>query len=256
MTALLSKRMLSLVSFAIVFSVGGSIGARAERPIGVVSAVQPVVEQVGAPTGDDVKSGDSVFMNEAIKTGSMGLATVAFTDDATLTIKAASRAVLSSFIFADSKRYSSATFHLAKGAFQFAPGHSESRAYIFKSPAAVLTLRGATFDADVTDRRTIVHLVTGAAELCRRGAIAGLMLRKDGIDDVRERNVIAFSKAPPFVPKDDICHRGPQCLLISAGETVAMSLDDDGCIPTAILPPVINRVITYVPPPPPPVSPH
>ena len=255
MTALLSKRRLGVFGFAIVFSVGGAIGARAERQIGVASAVRPTVEQVGAPTEDEVKAGDAVFMNEAIKTGSMGSATLAFTDDARLTINSASRAVLSSFIFADAKRYSSATFHLAKGSFQFAPGHSESRAYLFKSPAAVLTVRGATFDADVTDRRTIVHLLSGAAELCRRGAVAGLMLRKDGIDDARERNVIAFSKAPPFVPKEDICHRGPQCLLISAGETIAMSLDDDGCVPAAILPLVSNRVITYVPPPPP-VTPH
>ncbi|HME84361.1 MAG TPA: hypothetical protein VKG91_07375 [Roseiarcus sp.] len=126
MTALLSKRMLGLVGFTIAFSVGGSIGAKAERPIGVASAVRPVVEQVGAPTGDDVKTGDAVFMNEAIKTGPMGAATVAFTDDARLTINSASRAVLSSFIFADAKRYSSATFHLAKGSFQFAAGHSEA----------------------------------------------------------------------------------------------------------------------------------
>ncbi len=255
MTALLSKRMLGLVGFTIAFSVGGSIGAKAERPIGVASAVRPVVEQVGAPTEDEVKIGDAVFMNEAIKTGPMGAATVAFTDDARLTINAASRAVLSSFIFADAKRYSSATFHLAKGSFQFAPGHSESRAYIFKSPAAVLTVRGATFDADVTDRKTVVHILSGGAELCRRGAVAGLMLRKDGIDDVRERNLIAFSKAPPFVPRDDACHHGPQCLLLAPGDTMAMSLDDDGCVPTAILPLVSNRVITYVPPPPP-VTPH
>jgi len=255
MTALLSKRMVSVVGISIAFFVGGSIGARAERPIGVASAVRPVVEQVGAPTEDEVQNGDAIFMNEAIKTGPTGAATVVLTDDASLTINSASRVVLSSFIFADAKRFVSATFHLAKGAFQFASGHSEGHAYIFKTPAAVLTPRGAAFEVAVTERKTVVHLLSGAAELCRRGFESGLMLRKDSADDVRERNVIAFSKAPPFVPREDACHRGPQCILLGPGETGAMSLDDDGCIPTAVLPLVSNRVITYAPPPPP-TSPH
>jgi hypothetical protein len=256
MTALLSKRMMSVVGFTIAFAVGGSISARAERRIGVASAVQPVVEQVGAPTEDEIKTGDPIFMNEAIKTGPISAATIAFTDDAHLTINSGSRTVLSSFIFADAKRYSTATFHLAKGSFRFAPGRSESRAYIFKTPTAVLTVRDASFDVAVTEQKTVVRVGSGAVELCRRGAGEASLLRKGAADDVRDRNVIAFTKAPPFVPKEDGCRRGPLCSVIGAGESGTMT-GDDGCIAgdvvmTQVYPPVMTTPIVtpYLPSPP------
>ncbi len=244
MSALFSKRQLSLLGFAIVFLAEGSIGANAERSIAVVTAVHPVVEQVGAP-GLDVKTGDVVLMNEAIKTGFMGEATLSFADESRLAIDPVSRTVLSSFIFASDKRFSSATFHLSQGAFHFWPGRSDTHAYIFKTPSAVLTLRDATFDVTVTEQKTTVHVISGAVELCRRGAASEALLRKGYADDARERNVIAFAKAPPAAPKEDYCHRGSQCVLIGAVDTVAMSLDDGGCNPVAALP--FNRVGAYVP---------
>ncbi len=228
MSALLSKNKLSVIGFAIVFLVGGSIGAKAERPIGVVTAVHPVVEQVGAP-GHDVKQGDPVFLNESIKTGFTGEATISFADEARLAIDPISRTVLSSFIFAGDKRFSSATFHLAGGTFHFWPGRSDSRAYIFKTPSAVLSLRDASFDVTVADRKTTVHVLSGSVELCRRGAGSEALLSKDYADDPRERNVIVFAKAPPVVAasKEDFCHRGSQCVQIGANDTGVMS-DDTG----------------------------
>jgi hypothetical protein len=243
MTALLSKRMLSVLGFAIVFVAEGSIGATAERPIGVVTALHPVVEQVGAP-GLEVKTGDAVLLNEAIKTGFMGEATLSFADEARLAIDPVSRTVLSSFIFAGDKRFSSATFHLAGGTFHFWPGRSDTHAYVFKTPSAVLSVRDAAFDVTVADRKTTVHVVSGAVELCRRGSEA--LLRKGYPDDAR--NVIAFAKAPPVAPKEDFCHRGPQCILIGANDTGAMSSDPatTGCLASvATIPP--PPIVTCVP---------
>jgi FecR protein len=244
LTALLWKRMFGAFALAIAFSLAGAVGARAERPIGVASAVRPVVEQVGAPTQDEVKTGDAIFMNEAIKTGPMAAATITFTDNARLTINSASRTVLSSFVFADAKRFFSAIFHLAKGSFSFAPGDSETRAYVFKTPTAVLTLRdAAAFDVTVTEQKTIVRVVSGTVELCGRGDEAALLLSKDAADDLRESNVITFSKAPPSVPKD--------CLLIGPGET----WDPTDVAITQVEPLIITKIPPYAPPPPP-VSPH
>jgi hypothetical protein len=248
MAALLQRKW-SLLGFAIVFLVQGSIGAKAERPIGVVTALHPVVEQVGAP-GLEVKAGDPVLMNEAIKTGFMGEATISFADESRLAIDPVSRTVLSSFIFAGDKRFSSATFHLSQGAFHFWPGRSDAHAYIFKTPSAVLTVRDASFDVSVADRKTTVHVLTGSVELCRRGAGSEALLRKDYLDETRDRNLIVFSKSPPVAPpKEDFCHRSSQCLLIGPNDTGVMSDDPGttgGCFASiATIPP--PPIVTCIP---------
>jgi hypothetical protein len=241
MKALLLKRRCGIVGLSLAFLGAGAMSAKADRPIGVALEVKPTVEQIGAPGGDNLKIGDAIFMNEAIKTGPTAAATIKFTDDAQLTIDSESRTVLSSFIFSDPKRYLNATIHLARGSFHFAGG-SNSRAYVFKTPTAVLTPRDASFDVDVTERVTSLRVASGSVELCRRSAGNASLQKSE--DDARDKNAIAFAKAPSLP-------RG-ECSLIDAADGGANAGDP---VVTPADPPPIPLPPPYDPTPPP-VSPH
>lgn len=109
--------------------------------IGVAATVVNRVEgTVGAQTSTK-KTGDKVFQNELIRTGSASKGQLLFRDETSLTIGPESEVKLDQFVY-NPQGTSSVTVNATKGVFRFISGSLPSQAYEIKTPAATIGVRG------------------------------------------------------------------------------------------------------------------
>jgi FecR protein len=139
-----------------------SVAARADEAIGVASAVRNNVSG-SLPTGEvQINVGESVIRNEIVKTAAESWTKLVFSDSTNLSVGPNAIVRLSNFVSAGPSSYGKATVDIAKGAFRFATGHSEKRAYEINTGVATIGVRGTVFDGDSETRSTKLHVASGA----------------------------------------------------------------------------------------------
>ena len=119
--------------FVTAVVVDASIAARADEAIGVASSVRNNVSG-SLPTGDvQINVGENVIRNEIVKTAAESWTKLVFSDSTNLSVGPNATVRLSNFVSSGPSSYGKATIDIAKGAFRFATGHSEKRAYEINS---------------------------------------------------------------------------------------------------------------------------
>ena len=115
------------------------------------------------PTGDvQINVGESVIRNEIVKTAAESWTKLVFSDSTNLSVGPNATVRLSNFVSAGPSSYGKATIDIAKGAFRFATGHSEKRAYEINTGVATIGVRGTVFDGDSETGSTKLHVASGA----------------------------------------------------------------------------------------------
>ena len=139
-----SASAVSIKLWILIFAVAlGASASLAGEMIGTVSSVNGEVTRGG---GGTIKAGDSVSQGEVIKSSSGGSAKITFSDDTSMSVGSSAQVTLSHFVYADKKKtFEKASFDLAKGAFRFATGNSDKKAYEVKTPTSTLSVRGTVF---------------------------------------------------------------------------------------------------------------
>ena len=136
--------------------------ARADEVIGVASAVRNNVSG-SLPTGEvQINVGENVIRNEIVKTASESWTKLVFSDSTNLSVGPNAVVRLSNFVSSGPSSYGKATIDIAKGAFRFATGHSEKRAYEINTGVATIGVRGTVFDGDSETGSTKLHVASGA----------------------------------------------------------------------------------------------
>ncbi len=140
--------------------------ATAQESIGSTAiAHNEVVKDAG---GGAIAQGDSVFLNEAVRTGADSAAKFVFKDSTNLAMGAVARAVLDKFVYDPSPSNQAMAVGLAKGVFRFTTGQLDKRAYTIQTPTANIGVRGTVLDIDVEAGRSRVTLREGDAIVCPR----------------------------------------------------------------------------------------
>ena len=115
--------------------------AQNAQDIGVAASVVNRVEgTVGQQTAAK-KTGDRVFQNELIRTGSQSKGQLLFRDETSLTIGPESEVALDRFVY-NPQGASTVSLNATKGVFRFISGSLPSQAYEIKTPAATIGIRG------------------------------------------------------------------------------------------------------------------
>lgn len=113
-----------------------------------------------------INSGDTVYLNQTVRTDGQGLAKLVFLDNTNLSVGPSSNLVLDRFVYSGGTQ--SISLNLARGAFRFATGDAEKRAYQIRTPVATIGVRGTVLDILSENGRTVVKLVEGQATVCMR----------------------------------------------------------------------------------------
>ncbi|HZZ61331.1 MAG TPA: FecR domain-containing protein [Roseiarcus sp.] len=157
--------LFAIVGFCAPFAAGG---AQAQQNIGSTALSQNQVSRDLAGAAGPLKSGDSVYRDEVVRTGEASLAKLVFLDSTNLAIGPISRVTLDRFVYAGATSAQELTVNLAKGVFRFTTGALDKRAYTISTPTASIGVRGTVLDIGVSSPQTRVTLVEGQALLCPR----------------------------------------------------------------------------------------
>ncbi|MBL8674666.1 MAG: FecR domain-containing protein [Rhodospirillales bacterium] len=146
--------------------------ASAVDDIGVASTVVNKVE--GSVGGRTLRLGDKVHVDERISTGPASRSQLLFRDETVLTVGEASNVTLDRFVYDPARGAPSVTLSMTRGALRFVSGNLPSQAYVIRTPAGAIGVRGTIFDLVVEeDGTTMLHLVEGAVDFRPRAAGAG-----------------------------------------------------------------------------------
>ena len=138
-----------------------SVAAHADEVIGVASVVRNNVSG-SLPSGEvQINVGESVIRNEIVKTAAESWTKLVFSDSTNLSVGPNAVVRLSNFVSTGPSSYGKATIDIAKGAFRFATGHSEKRAYEINTGVATIGVRGTVFDGNSETSSTKLHVVNG-----------------------------------------------------------------------------------------------
>jgi hypothetical protein len=153
--------------FVLAVAAGAAGGAVAQQAIGSTALAQnQVTREVGGASGV-LAVGDSVFLNEVVKTGSDSLAKFVFLDSTNLAVGPVSRVTLDRFVYQGDPGAQKVAVNLAKGVFRFTTGGLDKKAYTINTPTAAIGVRGTILDIKVGGQ-TKVTLVEGQAIVCPR----------------------------------------------------------------------------------------
>ena len=146
-----------------------SVGAVRAQPSAIGStalAQNQVTREIHGASGT-LAAGDSVYLNEVVKTGSDSLAKFVFLNSTNLSVGPVSRVVLDRFVYSGDPGVQKVTVNLAKGVFRFTTGGLDKKAYTINTPTAAIGVRGTILDIKVAGQ-TRVTLVEGQAIVCPR----------------------------------------------------------------------------------------
>lgn len=145
----------------------------AEDGIGATAIARNDVARVETGKDAALASGDPVFRNETVRTGTDSDAKFVFSDETNLALGPLSRVTLDRFVYNDDKSYGRAALKLAKGAFRFTTGQSEKDAYEIRTGNATIGVRGTVLDIQSESARSVITLVEGKAVVCPRRKFDG-----------------------------------------------------------------------------------
>ena len=194
----ISHRYLGL---ALGLLVGVSQPASAQQRIGEASSVKNTVVRVSLNATQPLQNGGSVFKDEIIRTGKASSTQLAFIDQTNLAIGPSSSVKLDRFVFDGSTANQVVRINLLKGAFRFATGRLDKRAYRIQTPSATIGVRGTVLDIrnlNCIGRRCTTHVTlvdNGAALVCATGSSECIELDRPGQSVMIQSNRI--TKVPP-----------------------------------------------------------
>jgi hypothetical protein len=166
-----NHRNLAVVALlAALAAISAVDAARAQQAIGSATTAQNQVTRELGGASAPLTAGESVFRNEAVKTGSDSLAKLVFLDSTNLAVGPTSRVVLDRFVYEGDLGAQKVSVNLAKGIFRFTTGGLDKKAYTIDTPTAAIGVRGTVLDIDVRSAQTRVTLVEGRAFVCPRKA--------------------------------------------------------------------------------------
>ncbi len=160
--------MMKLFTLALTALCLSGAGALAQTSIG--NAAVAVKEVRGTlPTGPvAISEGDTVYRNEAVRTGADSHTRLVFLDNTDLSVGPQSSVTLDKFVYSGDGTAAAVGINLAKGAFRFATGASDKKAYDIRTPVATIGVRGTILDIRTENGRTTVVLIEGQARVCIR----------------------------------------------------------------------------------------
>lgn len=116
--------------------------------------------------------GSRVRTQEVLTTDAAGRLSIQFFDRTLLTMGPRSRVKLDKFVVKADGSAREVALNATQGAFRFATGISESRAYRIVTPAGVMGVRGTRFQFEIERGRLRVSVSQGAVEVCPPNASA------------------------------------------------------------------------------------
>jgi hypothetical protein len=155
----------SLIGFAVLVAAG----ATSAQPIAVATAVKTSATGELAGQQRELTAGGELSQDEVIKTDRAGNANLKFIDDTALTVGPASTIKLDKFVFNPDRKASQFVLGVTRGAFRFATGHSEHRAYEIVTPVAVIGVRGTQFAFGLARNRMTLVVTQGVVTSCTLG---------------------------------------------------------------------------------------
>jgi len=132
----------------------------------LIGAAEKVVGEVYANTLlRRLKTDESIFRDQWIKVGADGAADLRFRDQSRLTVGPKTEIVLDKFVYDPDANANSGTVELVRGIMRFTSA-SIDRDIKFKTPTAVIGIRGTTIDIHVgNDGSTEVMVHDGLARI-------------------------------------------------------------------------------------------
>ncbi len=163
-----------------------SPAAVAQPPGQSIGAAEKVVGEVyGNTLLRRLKTGEDIFKDQWIKSGADGAADLRFLDRSRLTVGPKTEIVLDKFVYDPDTNSNQGTVELVRGVLRFTSA-SLDRGVTFKTPAAIIGIRGTTIDILVSGQSTevVVHegrvQVTGSHGSIFVGAGETLILTEAG----------------------------------------------------------------------------
>ena len=154
-------------SISIIIAIAGAAAfADAAENIGTATAVKTSATGELGGKAQDLQAGGQLTEDEVIKTDRAGNAHLKFVDDTSLMIGPASTIKLDKFVFNPNKKASEFVLNATRGAFRFATGHSEHRAYEIVTPVAVIGVRGTQFAFGLERNRMTLVVTEGVVTSC------------------------------------------------------------------------------------------
>jgi F0F1-type ATP synthase membrane subunit c/vacuolar-type H+-ATPase subunit K len=148
---------------------GGYAPAWSEENIGGAVTVINLV-QGDLPAGNQVPvvQGDSVFLNEAVRSGADSKAKLVLKDNTNVTVGPGSTIKLDNFTYSGPQASGTIALNLTKGTLRFVTGDASKRSYTIWTPTAAIGVRGTIFRAKVTDTGTELINEEGRTIVCKR----------------------------------------------------------------------------------------
>src|SRR5271165_1840242 len=163
------KLPVSSIVVASVLLVGGCGPSWSQQKIGGAETVINSV-QGNLPTGNQVPvvQGDSVFLNEAVRSGTDSKAKLVFNDNTNVTVGPGSTIKLDDFVYSGPQAPGTIALNMTKGTLRFITGDANKRAYTIYTPTAAIGVRGTILRIQVTPTETKVINEEGIAIVCHR----------------------------------------------------------------------------------------
>ena len=146
--------------------IGLATSAQAQQDIGATAAAHKEVSRELSGASAQLNTGDPVFRDEVVRTGTESTAKLVFLNSTNLAVGPISQVVLDRFIYDPAKSAESLGVKLAKGVFRFTTGALHKDAYSITTPTAGIGVRGTVLDISVQGHRTRVTVVEGRALVC------------------------------------------------------------------------------------------
>ncbi len=169
--------VIALLATPLVMNAGGTMAATV--PIGTTAVSKNSVKGKIGNTERKLSSGDSVFQNETIQTGTDSAAQFLFKDETALTLSANSSVVLDSLVYDPDKKSGQLILKAVSGSFRFISGSAPKKNYKIRTPVGTIGIRGTIIFVSIIRVpetagrfRTWVRLTVfeGGATLCNLSA--------------------------------------------------------------------------------------
>lgn len=151
---------------------------RAQSVIGQATQSAPLVTGALGARRATISAGSNVHQNEMIQTSADGRTLLQFADSTHLSVGPSASVKLDRFVYNTDATARQAVLNMTQGAFRFATGVSNPRAFRLETPHAVIGIRGTIVEFDVTRSVSNIRLLQGAITVCprvRRTACAELV---------------------------------------------------------------------------------
>ncbi len=192
------EKFLKIAAVAALIPAASVPYAAAEK-VGETVVVRNTVSADGSAAGSRTLAvADPVSAAEVISASVDSHGELRLNDDSLVIVGENSSVSLDDFVVAEGGNFQTGTLRVARGAFRFITGNSNSNAFKIKTPLADIGVRGTVFDVyvDGASGNTRVVLFSGAVNVCTQGGSCVLAQRSCDVVEVASGEQIGFA---PFL---------------------------------------------------------